>query len=280
MASCTMTRFVWRWLTLSLVVVGGLAACSTLEQDPPVPTVANINTLPTAIFLTENAPPPGFNLIHVDPVDANLAAHRGWAYTITGTFTGTVDDSGEPATGAVDVRVKANQLGQTRHVILEAQGSAFLNNEALLRLEGVRWSNDYYVVDVNGRCTQDQASGTAIADLGAHQIIGGVSEAIPTGHRREIGGLEAWQYTFAPSAVRLPALHRTPASTTTIGADLWFAPAVNAVLVYEINVEVAHVHLLWADQTASPVSGTLYMRYELAIDQLDTLPNISIPHGC
>ncbi|MBN1562718.1 MAG: hypothetical protein JXA10_02690, partial [Anaerolineae bacterium] len=235
----------------------------------------------TSIFLTENAPPVEFAVINIDPIDINLSAYQGWTYTITGHFTGTFDTTGEAAEGQLAATVQANEIGQTRRVVLEVEGAAFLLDAALLKLEGVRWSNDYYVVDVNGRCTQDQQSGTAIADLGATQLIGGVSYAVPTGHRKDISDSPAWQYTFAPENVRLPALHRTADSTVILGADLWFSPDHNAVLVYEVSATVEHVYLLWADQeSGNMVSGTLYLRYELDLHQLDVPPNISVPNGC
>ena len=71
-----------------------------------------------------------------------------------------------------------------------------------------------------------------------------------------------------------------PDATVTLAADLWFAPEVNAVLSYEVTAEVSGVHLLWADRAASTVSGTLVLRYALDVAALDTLPNISVPHGC
>jgi hypothetical protein len=262
-----------------------LAGCTSSRSDSgAVPTVASLDTLPTAMFLTENAPPPGFGVVDFDPIDGRLSEHQGWTYTVTGSFEGTFDDSGQPAQGQVNVQVESNEPGQQRRVVLEVQGSAFLQDAALLRLEGVRWSNDYYLVDVNGRCTVDQGGqmgGSAIADLSAGQLIGGVKQATPTGHRMEIEGIPAWQYTFTREAMRMPAIHPGPNSTITLGADLWIAPQYNAVLTYEVQATVQHVHILWVDQTAaSPVSGTLSLRYELNVSQLDVLPNISIPHGC
>ena len=279
-----MHRFARLQLGLRLVLLAGLIAgcnASSPSSEEHIPTIANINTLPTSIFLTENAPPPEFGVVNVEPIDVNLAAYQGWTYTITGDFVGTFDNTGEPAEGRLSATVQSNEIGQTRRVVLEAAGNAFLMDEALLRLEGVRWSNDYYVVDINGRCTQDQASGTAIADLGASQLIGGVNYAVPTGHRKDIEGIPAWQYTFAPDTTRLPALHRTAASTVILGADLWFAPSKNAVLVYEVSATVEQVYLLWSDQTTgNTVSGTLYLRYELTVPELDVQPNISVPNGC
>ena len=263
----------------------GLVACSTSgSDDVVVPTIASFDTLPTALFLTQNAPPPGFGEVNFDPVDLHLSDRQGWTYAVTGSFEGTFDASGQPASGTLDMQVQSNELGQTRRVVLEINGNAFLANEALLQLEGVRWSNDYYLVDVNGRCTVDEGGamgGAAIADLSAGQLIGGVRRAVPTGHRLEIEGIPAWQYTFVPGDARLPAIHLRTDSTTALSADLWIAPSYNAVLRYEVTATVQKVHLLWVDQAAaSTVSGTLYLRYEVNIPALGVLPNISVPHGC
>jgi hypothetical protein len=268
-----------------LLIVMAIAGCTSSNSDSGVvPTIASLDTLPTALFLTENAPPPGFGVVNFDPIDFHLSEHQGWTYQVTGSFEGTFDDSGQPAQGQFDVQVQSNEPGQQRRVVLQVQGSAFLQDAALLRLEGVRWSNDYYLVDVNGRCTVDQGGqmgGSAIGDLSAGQLIGGVKQAVPTGHRMDIAGIPAWQYTFAREDMRVPAIHQGPNSTVALEADLWIAPQYNAVLTYEVKATVQKVHILWVDQaTASPVSGTLSLRYELTVSQLDVLPNISVPHGC
>ena len=268
-----------------ILIIMAIAGCTSSHSDSGVvPTVASLDTLPTALFLTENAPLPGFSVVNFDPIDLHLSEHQGWTYQVTGSFEGTFDDSGQPAQGQFDIQVQSNEPGQQRRVVLEVEGSAFLQDAALLRLEGVRWSNDYYLVDVNGRCTVDQGGqmgGSAIGDLSAGQLIGGVTQAVPTGHRMDIEGIPAWQYTFAREDMRVPAIHQGPNSTVTLEADLWIAPQENAVLTYEVKATVQKVHILWVDQaTASTVSGTLSLRYELNVSQLDVLPNISVPHGC
>lgn len=274
--------------TLVFPVVMGLLALSACdssggEGDFVVPTLASLETIPTTIFLTENAPPPDFATLALDPIEHGLAAHSGWAYAVTGSFVGTFDATGEPAAGTISVQVQGNEPGQTRRVVLEIEGRAFLPGETPLRLEGVRFSNDYYTVDVNGVCTADggeQLGGAAIADLSAGQVIGGVARAVPTGHRQTLDELPAWQYTFASADARLPAIHPGPDGAVTLAADLWFAPQASAVLRYEISAEVSGVHLLWADRASSTVSGTLTLRYTLDAAALDTPPNISVPHGC
>jgi hypothetical protein len=274
------TMRCWRRLGLLTLIAVGLAACGPSGSDAPLPTLVDINQLPTAMFLTQNAPPPGFGDVNFDPIDRFLSDHPGWTYVLTGSFEGTLDSTSEPATGTFEVRVQSNEPGETRRVVLDVSGSAFLEDAGLFRLEGVRWSNDYYVVDVNGRCSQDEEGGAAIADLSAGQIIGGVNRAVPTGYHQDIEGVPAWQYAFAPDAVRLPAVRQDTTSVVALEADLWIAPGINAALRYEVRATVSHVRLLWAAPDSSPVSGTLYLRYDLSLPDLDIMPNISVPHGC
>lgn len=263
----------------------GLTACDLTANtaETTIPTLASFDTLPTAYFLTQNAPPPGFGTLALDPIERGLSNHPGWAYTLTGSFAGVFDGTGEPARGELDVLVQGNELGQARRVVLTVSGNAFAPGQETVRLEGVRISNDYYLVDVNGQCSQGDsglAGNAIIADLSAGQIIGGVTQAVPTGHRATFGDLPAWQYTFAPADARLPSVVIQPGGTASLAADLWVAPQVNAVLRYEITVTVSGVHVLWADRTAPTVSGTLSLRYELDPAAFETLPNISVPHGC
>jgi hypothetical protein len=262
-----------------LIVMGG---CTSSGSDTPLPTLVDLTQLPTSRFLTENAPPAGWRALELDPINRFLPEyHQAWTYTVSGSFEGTFDASGQPATGQFQAAVQVNEPGQAQRVVLTAEGGAFLSNEVLLKLEGVRFSNDYYVVDINGRCSKNEESGPAIADLSAGELIGGVSRAIPTGHQQALNGVQAWQYTFAPSDARLPAIHRTPDSYVALAADLWIAPSLGAVLQYELTATVEKVFILWSDQTnSSTVSGTLYLHYELSIPDLDVTPNISIPHGC
>ena len=271
-----------RVVLMALVLM--LGACGTPEtEERPLPTRVDPTTWPTALFLTENAPPVGFGEVDFSAIDRHLEQHPGWAYTMSGVFDGTEDADGDEVHGEFTVQVEAHEPGQKRRVVLSAEGRAFLPHDALLKLEGVRWSNDYYIVDVNGVCTVDKGGhevGSAVADLSAGALIGGVTRAVPTGHRQTIDGVEAWQYTFAPEAVRLPAVARYPESQVQLQADLWIAPEINAVVRYEVTAQVSRVHLLWADRSGSTVTGTLYLRYELDVPALDVLPNISVPHGC
>ena len=246
-------------------------------DEPPVPTVAQIDRLPTALFLTQNAPPTGFTEVRFDPIDANLTNLEGWAYRITGSFSGTFTTSVDPASGDFEIDVWSNELGEARRVTLQVRGAALSPDSAGRRLEGVRLSNDYYTVDTNGVCTAGGDSASIIADLSAGQIIGGVRNAVPNGFRQEMGGIPTWNYTFAAADARLPAVHQDANSTVSITPELWIAPDYNAVMSYDLRLVVENVRILWAEE---PVSGTLKMRYELDPDALHNLPNISIPNGC
>lgn len=174
-------------LAIILPTLLSVVACSSGDGDVVIPTLADLDTLPTAQFLTANSPPTGFSVITPDPIDANLSQHQGWVYRMSGSFEGTFDQSGEAAQGTFEVQVQSNEPGQARRVVLEAGGLAFLNDDASITLEGVRFSNDYYLVDVNGKCTFDAGGLTGnatIADLDAGNLIGGVRYATPTGFRQ------------------------------------------------------------------------------------------------
>jgi len=254
-----------------------LAACNTPATEEPIPTLITLDTFPTAIFLTDNAPPPGFSVFNADPIDVHLSDRQGWTYTVTGSFEGVFDDTGDQAEGIFEAQVWSNELGEARRVVLDVEGSAISPDDLGRRLEGVRISNDFYMVDTNGQCTAGGEGAEIIADLSAGQLIGGVVNAVPTGHRQEIGGVPAWQYTFTLENIRLPAVHRNPSSTVDIQADLWVSPDYNAVLLFEVRADVKQVEILSGERS---VTGTLYLRYELDVPQLDVLPNISVPHGC
>jgi len=270
---------------MSLVIAGAvmialLGGCEVLDSssgDVP-PTVASLDTLPTAEFLTQNAPPPGFSQFSAPGVDVNLNTRQGWAYTVSGRFKGTFADDGSPAEGDFTVLVRANELGEARHVILDVSGPAMLPDGTPIRLEGVRFSNDYYLVDVNGVCSTDQ-TGSAIADLTAAQLIGGVRMATPTGFQDEIQGVRVWEYGFAREDVVLPptTLKLDSNSTVSLEASLWVAPELNAVLRYDVTLELVRARLLSSERA---VTGTLILRYDLDVAQFDTLPTLSVPHGC
>lgn len=276
-----MSTKMGRELTIILLLLASLlSACDLLSDDSGEipPTIASLDTLPTAIFLTENAPPSGFSQFTAPAADINLNARQGWAYTITARFSGTFDDDGSAAEGNLVADIQANVQGEAQRVVLDIAGEAMLPDAAPRKLEGVRFSNDYYLVDVNGICTLDD-SGAAVADLNASQLIGGVQFATPTGHQDDLQDVHVWQYGFTLDRVVLPRtmLKLDADSSVAIEATLWVAPSLNAVMLYELTAQLNSARLLSSERD---VSGKLYLRYELDVAQFDVPPNISVPHGC
>src|SRR5690606_23687305 len=109
-------------LGLLLVLLVALTACSLADSDEPVPTVARLDTLPTAIFLTEHAPPAGYQLVNFDPIDARLSERQGWRYLVTGRVEGTFDSTGESANGQVALSVRVDELGEARRGAPDGEG--------------------------------------------------------------------------------------------------------------------------------------------------------------
>jgi hypothetical protein len=262
---------------IALILTGCSVFSPSNDDNEPLPTLVNPTIYPTDIFLTQNAPPDGFGLISWNPIDIDLSDHPGWVYTMSGEFSGVFDTSGEAATGNFTALVQSDELGESRRVVLTVQGLAISTHEAQVEVEGVRISNSYYVVNNNDICTSGGEEASAIADLAASQIIGGVIDAVSTGHQQDMQGVHVWNYTFSPENVLMPSLRRNGDSVVDISADLWAAPSINVVVRYELLLNVQHVQVLWGEQ---PVSGTLHLLYELSLPDLDQLPNISIPHGC
>jgi hypothetical protein len=268
-------------ILILLVAMLGLAACDSTGSDGGVvPTRAVLEQIPTHQFLTQNAPPAGFSTVAFNPIDAQLAAHPGWAYTITGSFSGTFDASGEAASGEFQAVIMANETNETRQVTIQVAGNAMLPPESPEQIElmGVRYGTEYWFVDASGTCTKD-SEGQLVVDLGAAQLIGGVTMATPSGHRDTIDGVAAWQYVFGTGDLVLPdvTLKRGANSSITPAADLWVAPEPDAVLVFDLSLLVEDVTLLWAE---GPVSGRLDLHYELSLDDLDVKHYIPVPYKC
>lgn len=272
---------------LALVTLAALvlvvSGCSVMEDggDPP-PTVASIDSLQTSIFLTENAPPAPYGQITFDPLDSSLEQRLGWSYTVRGSFEGTFDATGEPAEGEFTMRAEANELGEARRVVLTVEGRAISPHVTQRRLEGVRFSNDYYFVGADGVCQTGKALASPIADLSVGEIMGGIHGWTPNGQRDVMGDYAVWEYVPDAGSVRLPVARLTGTDgELDYTAELWFAPDLNAVVVYDLTIDVQQAHLLWAEAGEdTAVSGTLHLRYELDLSAIDSQPNISIPNGC
>lgn len=254
-----------------------ITAC---DPPQPIPTASSIEMAGTAAFLTENAPPAGFNNgVRFVPIDANLEALPHWHYMLTVRFDGTFAGSTEPVSGVLTTSVYANAVSGERRVVLRAEGDAFALSQTR-NVEGVRLGNDFFFVDQNNVCTRvtDDPNRRRAAELAAGDLIGGVKAAIHTNARKTENGVALWQYSFAANSVDLPLVVQTQGGSVTItSGEMWVAPSLNAVFDYALTLEIdsAIVPIIQGDKQ---LSGVISIRYQLI--ETGVPYAIPIPFGC
>jgi hypothetical protein len=253
-----------------------LLAAGCLSNPKPIPTASNIDAAQTAIYLTQNAPPPGFERgVQFPRIDDNLVRLPSWRYALSLSFDGVYSGTNEPAKGMLSAEIYSNELGGERRVILKASGAAFGGGER--NVEGVRISNDYYLVDQNKTCTKvnEIPSDRAVADLSAGSLIGGVRKATPMGERKTVNEIDVWEYAFLPDDVIMPSIQTAEGGRVSIAAgDLWVAPSRNAVFEYTISLNVENAIIQGGRQLTGQVRA-VYQLVETGVPY-----NIAIPHGC
>lgn len=277
---CAEAVVVQEWLrstgTLALLLVLLLSGCRGLGQTPP-PTPFDIDSLGTALALTENAPPPGFESVVFSLIDDGLADLPGYRYVIEMRFEGTFDRDRQPASGLIRAEAWWDGLAPARRVTMVAEGAAFVPEPR--QLEGVRIVEDYYLVDAQGRClvnVPDTARG--VANLDAGSLFGGVGQVFYSGTQAVLNNVQAYRYDVPPAAAAFPAIVTNDSSALDMLGELWVAPEVGehgVVVRYYVNADVRHVQLFEGEQ---PVSGQVFIRYD--VFDLGVVPNISIPFGC
>ena len=258
------------------LVMIGLLAAGCLSDTRVVPTASNLQMAQTAQYLTQNAPPPGFERgVQFPRIDDNLSKQPTWRYTVSLAFDGVYSGTQEKVTGSVSAEIFGNELSGERRVMLKATGAAF--GAAERNVEGVRISNDYYLVDQNKVCTKvtDSAADRKVADLTGGDLIGGVKNAVPVGERKTVGEFQIWEYTFLPGDVVTPAIELAEGGRISIAAgDLWVVPSRNAVYEYTITLNVENAIV----QGNRPLTGQVRASYQLI--ETGTPYNIAIPYGC
>jgi hypothetical protein len=259
---------------LCLLMVG----CTT--SPPPMPTIADISAEGTAQYLTRNAPPPGFERsVQFSKIDDNLDQLPSSRYIVSLTFDGVYSGTQDKVKGSIQAEVFTEGLSSTRRVILKSTGEVFGTVDR--NVEGVRISNDYYLVDQNKTCTKvtDQAAQSAdrqIADLTAAGLVGGVKKATPLGERKAVGRFQIWEYTFLPDdVISPPTIKLSQGGKLTVAAgDLWVVPASNAVYEYTISLNVENALL----QSTRQLTGQIRGMYQLV--ETGGRYNIAVPFGC
>src|SRR4051812_45367168 len=133
-----------RRIILCLVVCLLAAGCGLVATPPPLPTVSGLEAAQTAVVLTQNAPPPGFERsVQFAQIDGNLDNQTSWHYKVSLSFEGVYSGTSEPAKGQIEAEVFGNAAAGERRVILKASGAAFGLSEDR-DVEGVRIRKDYY----------------------------------------------------------------------------------------------------------------------------------------
>ncbi len=273
-----MTLRAFLFLTLILF----LAACdqSTVQDLEDVPTLASVEEMQTALPLTQNAPPPPYNLpvTAFTRIDNRLNELAGWRYVVSLEFTGVVARTPREVTASASAESWFNQLSRARRIVVTSSGDLF-GETGGIDYEAVRLGDDSFLVQ-NGACSVNLANETgsaqSAADLGAGLLIGGVSRAVPAGRQATLNGIPVYGYAFEPADLSLPAVRLADGGTQTItGYDLWIAPSANAVIRFYVNLDVENAILL---ESQLPVTGQVIIRYDLY--DVGTAFNISVPFGC
>src|SRR5258708_36730397 len=102
--------------TLYILLCVVLAGCEFNLTPPPAPTVANVPMAQTALFLTQNPPPPGFEQsVQFPEIDAGLSNLPRRHYTDDLDFAGAFPGTTHPATVRTQPQVFSNARAMNRH---------------------------------------------------------------------------------------------------------------------------------------------------------------------
>jgi hypothetical protein len=263
-------------LFLCLAVLCLLTACNGRRGQTIdlIPTPAEIDPLATAIYLTENAPPPGYrDSISFPQVDAGLNALDGWRYQVQLEFDGVFARTPRETTANATAEIWYKQVGSARRVVVSTSGELIGREDNAF--EAVRLGPSAFLVRDN-TCSQDTTDAITAADLRAGTLVGGVNHATPTGRRAIINGQEAWQYAFTTADLNLPSIRLSnEGSMAATGGEIWIAPAHNAVIRFYVNLTVDNAIIF---DRQLPVSGSVILRYDLY--DIGQPENITVPFGC
>ena len=251
-----------------------LAGCNRGQDAAQLPTAASVDGAATAVYLTENAPPPDFRgLVSFPEVDAGLAELEGGRYQVQLEFNGTFARTPRETSANATAEVWFKQVGSARRVVVNTSGE--LLGQENNAFEAVRLGPDAFMVRAN-TCTKGGADAVTAADLRAGRLVGGVNRATPTGLRATVNGEDVWQYSFQTADLNLPSIRLGDDGTLeATGGELWVAPKHNAVIRFYVNLNLTDAIIF---DRQLPVSGTVILRYDLY--DINQPANITVPFGC
>jgi hypothetical protein len=253
-----------------------LAACGVRDATPPaLPTVVPLDVAATALAITKNAPPAGYETVSFPRVDANLNLLPGWRYEVDMIFEGVFARTPRPTAASTHAVVEFNQVASARRVVTTVDNDIEAPSEPV-SYEAVRLGPDAFLLR-DGVCLANASEDAELAaDFGAGALIGGVQQAASAGKRATINGEEVWLYSVAPEALALPNVQLDDSSRIlSATGELWYSPTRNAVIRYYLMLELENARVF---NTPLPVSGTLRINYD--VFDIGSTPNLSVPFGC
>jgi hypothetical protein len=263
-----------------LVVLGMclvlLSACQPREELVVLPTVAQVEEMATASFLTQVAPPSGFSSVNFPQIDQNLNQLDGFRYDVSLSFEGTFARTPRQTRANTQVTVQANTILSARRVVATIDNDLVEESDAL-RLEGVQLGEDIFLLR-DGTCiTNSEEEARATVELSAGVLVGGVQNVnVAPRSSQVVNGQQVWAYTLTPESLVLPNVNLgTEGRITAFTGELWVAPENNVVVRYYVNLDVENAVLFGGEL---PVTGTILLRYD--VYDIGTLPSINVPFGC
>lgn len=260
----------------SLLLIMGLTACGTRElTPPPLPTVMPMEAAATALVLTENAPPTGFEAVSFPRVDAGLNLLPGWRYEVALNFEGVFARTPRAVAASTVAEVTFNQVASARRVVATIDNDIQSARDAF-GYEAVRLGPDAFLVR-DGICLSNAGEDAAIAaDFSAGALVGGVQQAQTAAQKAVINGEEVWRYNFTAEDVIFTGIQRVEGSRIlSLAGELWVSPKHNIVIRYYLSADVENVLLF---DTSLPVTGNVRIRYD--VFDVGLVPNLSVPFGC
>lgn len=262
--------------TVLVITLLLLAACTGQRGQRPedIPTIAAFDSLATAQFQTQNAPPPGFReSVSFPEVDAGLSRLAGGHYTVQLEFDGVFARTPRETTAQTSAEFWFNQVGSSRRVTVKTTGELIGRPDDAF--EAVRLGPDSFLVR-NNECIRGGTDAEAATSAHAGTLVGGVKSASPTGQRATLNGQDTWQYSFTSDNLNLPSIRLADGGSITMeGGELWVAPKDNVVIRFYVNLDVDNAIIF---DRQLPVSGQVILRYDLY--EAGQTTNITVPFGC